>query len=86
MFYKNKEYKTIGEIFETPINFIKEGKKDEAMNFFKEYIRWIREQSGVQTEIAESIAKGNFAYFAGYYDKPTRDLVSENFGYLKRIF
>lgn len=79
MLYKGREYKTIGEIFNEPIRLLKNGEKEEAIGFFKEYIRHIRETNGCSTFCAEGIAKDNFRYFAGYYNEEIIKLVNENF-------
>ena len=79
MKYKGREYGKIGEIFDEAIRLLKDGEKEEAIGFFKEYIRNIREANGCSTEYAEGIAKDNFSYYAGYFDEETIKLVKENF-------
>lgn len=86
MLYKGKIYGKIGEIFNEPIRLLKNGEKEEAISFFKEYIRHIREYNGCSTECAESIAKANFRYYAGYCDEETIKLVKENFGVSAKFF
>jgi GTP cyclohydrolase I len=61
--------KTFGEVFNKALELAKEN-KNEAQEFFKQYIQFILEDNDkVNTiEEAERIAKSNFGYFAGYYN------------------
>lgn len=62
----------------------------EAKQYLKDYIDWI------QTEIdkdpkragdnAESIAKGNIAYYAGYFSNETRERIEELYSCAHPVF
>jgi delta-aminolevulinic acid dehydratase/porphobilinogen synthase len=58
---------------------LKDGEKEEAISFFKEYIRHIRESNGCSTYCAEGIAKDYFSFYASYCDEETIKMVKENF-------
>lgn len=74
MIWKNKELKTIGEIFDTALNLAKTDNY-EAGVFYNAYIDYVCNENGCSREEAEKIVKGNLGYFAGYYDKQTCDLI-----------
>lgn len=76
MIWKNKELKTIGEIFDTALNLAKTD-KHEAGVFYNAYTDYVRDANGCSREEAEKIVKNNFGYYAGYYDKYTCDLIYE---------
>lgn len=74
MIWKNKELKTIGEIFDTALDLAKNDKY-EAGVFYNAYIDSVRDANGCSREEAEKIVKSNLGYFAGYYDSKTCDLI-----------
>lgn len=87
MEYKGKNLKTFGELFDYALNLAKNDKQ-EAQNFFKEYIKYILEDNDkVNTiEEAERIAKSNFGYFAGYYNQEVCDIIYETYQCSHPIF
>lgn len=74
MIWKNKELKTIGEIFDTALDLAKNDTY-EAGVFYNAYIDYVRDANGSTREEAEKIVKSNLGYFAGYYDSKTCDLI-----------
>ena len=93
MEYKGKTYSTMGDIFNEAVRLAKTDVK-EAHNFFNAYIQHICDNATDLTslemserwEVAVSRAKGNFGYFAGYYNKETCDLVYSTFQCSHPIF
>ena len=79
--------KTFGEIFNEALELAKEN-KNEAQEFFKQYIQLILEDNDeVNTiEEAERIAKSNFGYFAGYYNQEVCDIIYETYQCSHPIF
>ena len=79
--------KTFGEIFNNGLKLAKEN-KNEAQEFFKQYIQFILEDNDkVNTiEDAERIAKSNFGYFAGYYTQEVCDIIYETYQCSHPIF
>ena len=79
--------KTFGEIFNKAFELAKEN-KNEAQEFFKQYIQFILEDNNkVNTiEEAERIAKSNFGYFAGYYTQVVCDIIYETYQCSHPIF
>ena len=74
MIWKNKELKTIGEIFDTALNLAKTDNY-EAGVFYNAYIDYVRDENVCGRDEAEKIVKGNLGYFAGYCDSKTCDLI-----------
>ena len=87
MNYKGNDLKTFGELFNYALNLAKNDKQ-EAKNFFKEYIEYIyRDNDEVNSlERATEIAKSNFGYFAGYYDQEVCDIIYETYQCSHPIF
>lgn len=87
MKYKGKEITTIGEIFDVALQLAKEN-KEEAHDFFKEYIKYIYDENDEvhSLEEAERIAKSNFGYWAGYYSKETCNIIYETYQCSHPIF
>ena len=79
--------KTFGEVFNKALELAKEN-KNEAQEFFKQYIQLILEDNDeVNTiEEAERIAKSNFGYFAGYYNQKVCDIIYETYQCSHPIF
>ena len=79
--------KTFGEVFNKALKLAKEN-KNEAQEFFKQYIQFILEDNDkVNTiEEAERIAKSNFGYFAGYYTQEVCDIIYETYQCSHPIF
>ena len=79
--------KTFGEVFNKALELAKEN-KNEAQEFFKQYIQFILEDNDkVNTiEEAERIAKSNFGYFAGYYTQEVCDIIYETYQCSHPIF
>ena len=74
MIWKNKELKTIGEIFNTALNLAKTDNY-EAGVFYNAYIDYVCNENGCTHEEAEKIVKGNFGYYSGYYNKEVSDII-----------
>lgn len=87
MKYKDKNLNTMGEVFDKALQLAKEN-KDEALEFFKEYIEHIfKNNDKVNTyDEAEKIAKANFGYFAGYYNPEVCDLIYKTYQCSHPIF
>ena len=87
MNYKGNNLKTFGELFDYALNLAKNDKQ-EAQNFFKEYVQYIlNDNDKVNTiEEAERIAKSNFGYYAGYYDQEVCDIIYETYQCSHPIF
>ena len=86
MIYKDKEYKTFGELFNLALKLAKEN-KSEAIEWFKEYVQYIMiANNKTDWDEAVSIAKSNLGYFAGYYDAKTYDLIYETYQCSHPIF
>ena len=79
--------KTFGEVFNKALELAKEN-KNEAQEFFKQYIQFILEDNDkVNTiEEAERIAKSNFGYFAGYYSQEVCDIIYKTYQCSHPIF
>ena len=79
MIYKGEELKTIGDIFNKALSFAKQNRIDEAQNFLKAYATYIYEDNPSVNSFDEAlkIAKNNFGYYSGYFDKHTCDLIYE---------
>ena len=87
MTYDNKTFDTIGEIFDEALRLARTN-KNEALNFFREYIQTILDEADdVNTwEEAENRAKSNFGYFAGYYSEDVCKLMYDTFQCSHPIF
>lgn len=87
MEYKGKNLKTMGEVFDMGLNLAKTN-KEEAQNFFKEYIEHILEDNDEVNSLseAERIAKANFGYFAGYYNPEVCDIIYKTYQCSHPIF
>ena len=86
MWYCNKEYSKIGEVFNLALKLAKEDKQ-EAMKFFRSYIDWIQDNNPDKSfEECEEIAKSNFGYVAGYYDEETCKIIYNTYQCSHPIF
>ena len=85
MIYNNKTLNTFGKVFDEGLHLAREN-KEEAQEFFKEYIHYISKENGCSLEEAERIAKSNFGYFAGYYDQEVCDIIYSTFECAHPIF
>ena len=87
MEYKGKELNTMGEVFNKALQLAKED-KEEALDFFKEYIKYILEDNDEVNSLneAERIAKANFGYFAGYYNQEVCDIIYKTYQCSHPIF
>ena len=85
MFYKGKEYKTFGDLFNLALKLAKEN-KSEALEWFKEYVQYIMTTNNSTSDEAVSIAKSNLGYFAGYYNAETCDLIYKTYQCSHPIF
>ena len=85
MNYQGKEYKTFGEVFNLALKLAKEN-KTEAIEWFKEYVKCIMQESGVNWDEAVSVAKSNLGYFAGYYSQDVCDIIYETYQCSHPIF
>ena len=74
MIWENKELKTIGEIFDIALNLAKTDKHNAGI-FFNAYVDWVCDTNGCSREEAESIVKGNFGYYSGYFNKEVSDII-----------
>lgn len=80
MIYKDKELSNMGELFNEELRLAKEN-KDEAHEFFKEYVKAINDENDDcgSLDEAEIIAKSNLGYYAGYYDEETCNIIYETY-------
>lgn len=85
MIYKDKEYETIGEVFDLALKLAKEN-PDEAQEWFVEYGGYIAHENNCDLEKATNIAKSNLGYFAGYYDQETCDIIYKTYQCSHPIF
>ncbi len=85
MVYNNKTLNTFGELFNEGLRLAREN-KEEAQEFFKEYINYISKENGCSLEEAERIAKSNFGYFAGYYNQEVCDIIYKTYQCSHPIF
>ena len=93
MEYKGQSFNTFGEIFNEAIRLAKTD-VEEARRFFNAYVQHIFNNAPDLTALAEderlaaaeSRAKSNFGYFAGYYDAEVCDLVYKTFSCNHPIF
>lgn len=87
MKYKGKNLSTIGEVFDKALQLAKED-KEEAKEFFKEYIKYIFKNNDKVNSLseAEKIAKANLGYFAGYYDQEVCDIIYKTYQCSHPIF
>lgn len=74
MIWENKELKTIGEIFDTALNLAKTDNYKAGV-FFNTYVDYIREVNECSREEAEKIAKNNFGYYSGYFNKEVSNII-----------
>lgn len=49
--------------------------KHNAGIFFNAYVDWVCDTNGCSREEAESIVKGNFGYYSGYFNKEVSDII-----------
>ena len=85
MIYKDKEYKTFGELFNLALKLAKENPV-EANEWLVEYIGYIAHENTCDFEKASRIAKSNLGYFAGYYDQETCDIIYKTYQCSHPIF
>ncbi len=85
MNYKGKELNTIGELFNEAIRLARTDKK-EAQDFFYQYVNHISFTNKYSWDKSIEIAKSNFGYFAGYYDKGVVDLIYKTYQCSHPIF
>ena len=86
MEYKGQSFNTIGDIFNEAVRLAKTD-IEEALGFFGAYVQHIFSKADDLAALpederlaaAESRAKSNFGYFAGYYDAEVCDLVYKTF-------
>ena len=86
MEYKGQSFDTMGAIFNEAVRLAKTD-VEEAQRFFGAYVQHIYNNADDLTALpederlaaAESRAKGNFGYFAGYYNAEVCDLVYKTF-------
>lgn len=88
MIYNFKiDYQKFSDIFNEGLILAKTNKQ-EAQNFFKQYIQYILEDNDkVNTiEEAERIAKSNFGYYAGYFNQEVCDIIYKTYQCSHPIF
>ena len=93
MEYKGQSFETMGAIFNEAVRLAKTD-VEEALRFFGAYVQHIYNKADDLTALAEderlaaaeSRAKSNFGYFAGYYDAEVCDLVYKTFSCSHPIF
>lgn len=86
MEYKGQSFNTMGGIFNEAVRLTKTD-VEEALRFFGAYVQYIYNEAedlaalpeNERLAAAESRAKSNFGYFAGYYDAEVCDLVYKTF-------
>jgi len=86
MLYKGNQYNTFGDIFNKGLEIAKSGDKSEAEEFYKSYIQYIIDDTGLTLKEAKSRADSNFGYFAGYYSDEVRKLMKDTYGAIHPIF
>jgi len=86
MEYKGQSFNTFAAIFNEAIRLVKTD-VEEAQRFFNAYVQYIYNNApdlaamaeDERLAAAESRAKSNFGYFAGYYNAEVCDLVYKTF-------
>jgi len=85
MNYRGKELNTIGEVFDEALRLAKTD-KDEAQDFFYQYVNHISFVNKYSWDKSIEIAKSNLGYFAGYYDKEVCDIIYNTYQCSHPIF
>lgn len=85
MNYRGKELTTIGKVFDEALRLAKTN-KDEAQDFFYEYVNHISFVNKYSWDKSIEIAKSNLGYFAGYYDQETCDIIYKTYQCSHPIF
>jgi len=78
MNYRGKELNTIGEVFNEALRLAKTD-KDEAQDFFYQYVNHISFANKYSWDKSIEIAKSNLGYFAGYYDKEVCNIIYKTY-------
>jgi len=86
MEYKGQSFDTMDAIFNEAVRLARTD-VEEALRFFSAYIQYIYNEADdlitlakdERLVVAESRAKSNFGYFAGYYNEDVCDLVYKTF-------
>ena len=85
MIFNGKELKTVGEIFNTALELARTNKND-AHDFFLQYVKYIMEENGESFDWAVELAKFNLGYIAGYYSKDVVDLIYKTYECCHPVF
>ena len=85
MNYRGKELNTMGEVFNEALRIAKTD-KDEAQDFFYEYVNHISFTNKYSWDKSIEIAKSNLGYFAGYYNQETCDIIYKTYQCSHPIF
>ena len=85
MNYRGKKYNTIGEVFNEALRLAKTD-KDEAQDFFYQYVNHISVVNRYSWDKSIEIAKSNLGYFAGYYNQEVCDIIYKTYQCSHPIF
>ena len=85
MNYRGKELNTMGEVFNEALRLAKTD-KDEAQDFFYQYVNHISFTNKYSWDKSIEIAKSNLGYFAGYYNQEVCDIIYKTYQCSHPIF
>jgi len=85
MNYRGKELNTIREVFDEALRLAKTD-KDEAQDFFYQYVNHISFVNKYSWDKSIEIAKSNLGYFAGYYNQEVCDIIYKTYQCSHPIF
>ena len=78
--YKGKTFNDFEALFNYALKLAKKKQtRDEAKEFFDAYVEFVAEANQISHEEGLKIAKSNFGYFSGYFNRETEALVNELF-------
>lgn len=85
MEYRGKKLSTMGEVFDEALHIAKTN-KDEAQDFFYQYVNHISFTNKYSWDKSIEIAKSNLGYFAGYYSQEVCDIIYKTYNCCHPIF
>jgi hypothetical protein len=85
MEYRGKKLSTMGEVFDEALRIAKTN-KDEAEDFFYQYVNDISSVNKYSWDKSIEIAKSNLGYFAGYYSQEVCDIIYDTYQCSHPIF
>ncbi len=86
MNFEDTQLTTVGEIFNKALEIAKTGDKERCQLFLKSYSEYISSKNNISIDKAIDIAKANFGYFAGYYDRETYDIINNMYNAIHPVF